>query len=132
TTGIVEGLARRIEDGEAPEALRGVTIYALDMGSLVAGTRYRGDFEERFKAVLKAVEEKGNAIVFIDELHTIVGAGSASGGAMDASNLIKPLLSAGRLLCIGTTAHKELPGHIERDRALPRPVQPIEVAELSI
>jgi ATP-dependent Clp protease ATP-binding subunit ClpA len=131
-TAIVEGLARRIEDGEAPEALRGVTIYALDMGSLVAGTRYRGDFEERFKAVLKAVEEKGNAIVFIDELHTIVGAGAASGGAMDASNLIKPLLSAGRLRCIGTTTHKEFRGHIEKDRALARRFQPIEVAELSV
>jgi ATP-dependent Clp protease ATP-binding subunit ClpA len=131
-TAIVEGLARRIEDGEAPEALKGVTIYALDMGSLVAGTRYRGDFEERFKAVLKAVEEKGNAIVFIDELHTIVGAGAASGGAMDASNLIKPLLSAGRLRCIGTTTHKEFRGHIEKDRALARRFQPIEVAELSI
>jgi ATP-dependent Clp protease ATP-binding subunit ClpA len=131
-TAIVEGLARRIERGEAPEALRGVTIYALDMGSLVAGTRYRGDFEERFKAVLKAVEEKGNAIVFIDELHTIVGAGAASGGAMDASNLIKPLLSAGRLRCIGTTTHKEFRGHIEKDRALARRFQPIEVAELSV
>jgi ATP-dependent Clp protease ATP-binding subunit ClpA len=131
-TAIVEGLARRIEDGEAPDALKNVTIYALDMGSLVAGTRYRGDFEERFKAVLKAVEEKGNAIVFIDELHTIVGAGAASGGAMDASNLIKPLLSAGRLRCIGTTTHKEYRGHIEKDRALARRFQPIEVAELSI
>jgi ATP-dependent Clp protease ATP-binding subunit ClpA len=131
-TAIVEGLAKRIEDGEAPEALKGVTIYALDMGSLVAGTRYRGDFEERFKAVLKAVEEKGNAIVFVDELHTIVGAGAASGGAMDASNLIKPLLSAGRLRCIGTTTHKEFRGHIEKDRALARRFQPIEVAELSI
>jgi ATP-dependent Clp protease ATP-binding subunit ClpA len=131
-TAIVEGLARRIEDGEAPEALKGVVIYALDMGALVAGTRYRGDFEERFKAVLKAVEEKGNAIVFIDELHTIVGAGAASGGAMDASNLIKPLLSAGRLRCIGTTTHKEYRGHIEKDRALARRFQPIEVAELAI
>jgi ATP-dependent Clp protease ATP-binding subunit ClpA len=131
-TAIVEGLAKRIEDGDAPPALKGVTIYALDMGSMVAGTRYRGDFEERFKAVLKAVEEKGNAIVFIDELHTIVGAGAASGGAMDASNLIKPLLSAGRLRCIGTTTHKEFRGHIEKDRALARRFQPIEVAELSV
>jgi ATP-dependent Clp protease ATP-binding subunit ClpA len=131
-TAIVEGLARRIEDGEAPEALRGVVIYALDMGAMVAGTRYRGDFEERFKAVLKAVEEKGNAIVFIDELHTIVGAGAASGGAMDASNLIKPLLSAGRLRCIGTTTHKEYRGHIEKDRALARRFQPIEVPALSV
>src|SRR5688572_11422310 len=131
-TAIVEGLARRIELGEAPKALEGTTIYALDMGALVAGTRYRGDFEERFKAVLKALEEKEKAVVFIDEMHTIVGAGAASGGAMDASNLLKPLLSAGRLRCIGTTTHKEFRGHIEKDRALARRFQPIEVAELSI
>jgi len=131
-TAIVEGLARRIERGEVPGALRGAVIYALDMGALVAGTRYRGDFEERFKAVLKAIEEKENAIVFIDELHTIVGAGSASGGAMDASNLIKPALAAGRLRCIGTTTHKDYRGHIERDRALARRFQNIEVGEPSV
>ncbi|HXU65394.1 MAG TPA: AAA family ATPase, partial [Polyangia bacterium] len=131
-TAIVEGLARRIELGEAPPALLGATIYALDMGAMVAGTRYRGDFEERFKAVIKALAEKDNAIVFIDELHTIVGAGAASGGAMDASNLIKPALANGKLRCIGTTTHKEYRTYIEKDRALARRFQPIEVEEPSI
>jgi ATP-dependent Clp protease ATP-binding subunit ClpA len=131
-TAIVEGLARRIELGEAPPALAGATIYALDMGAMVAGTRYRGDFEERFKAVLRALAEKDNAIVFIDELHTIVGAGAASGGAMDASNLIKPALANGKLRCIGTTTHKEYRSYIEKDRALARRFQPIEVEEPSI
>ena len=131
-TAIVEGLARRIELGEAPPALAGATIYALDMGAMVAGTRYRGDFEERFKAVLKALAEKDNAIVFIDELHTIVGAGAASGGAMDASNLIKPALANGKLRCIGTTTHKEYRSYIEKDRALARRFQAIEVDEPSI
>jgi ATP-dependent Clp protease ATP-binding subunit ClpA len=131
-TAIVEGLARRIELGEAPAALKGATIYALDMGAMVAGTRYRGDFEERFKAVLKALAEQENAIVFIDELHTIVGAGAASGGAMDASNLIKPALANGKLRCIGTTTHKEYRSYIEKDRALARRFQAIEVEEPSI
>jgi ATP-dependent Clp protease ATP-binding subunit ClpA len=131
-TAIVEGLARAIELGEAPKALQGATIYALDMGAMVAGTRYRGDFEERFKAVLKALSEKEDAIVFIDELHTIVGAGAASGGAMDASNLIKPALANGKLRCIGTTTHKEYRSYIEKDRALARRFQPIEVEEPSI
>jgi ATP-dependent Clp protease ATP-binding subunit ClpA len=131
-TAIVEGLARRIELGEAPAALAGATIYALDMGAMVAGTRYRGDFEERFKAVLRALAEKKDAIVFIDELHTIVGAGAASGGAMDASNLIKPALANGKLRCIGTTTHKEYRSYIEKDRALARRFQAIEVEEPSI
>jgi ATP-dependent Clp protease ATP-binding subunit ClpA len=131
-TAIVEGLARRIELGEAPEALKGATIYALDMGAMVAGTRYRGDFEERFKAVIKALGEKENAIVFIDELHTIVGAGAASGGAMDASNLIKPALANGKLRCIGTTTHKEYRSYIEKDRALARRFQAIEVEEPTV
>jgi ATP-dependent Clp protease ATP-binding subunit ClpA len=131
-TAIVEGLAARIEAGDVPPALRGVEIFALDMGSLVAGTRYRGDFEERFKAVLRAAQAKGNAVLFIDELHTIVGAGAASGGTMDASNLLKPPLSAGLIRCIGTTTHKELRGYIEKDRALARRFQPIEVSELSV
>jgi ATP-dependent Clp protease ATP-binding subunit ClpA len=131
-TAIVEGLARRIELGEAPAALSGAVIYALDMGSMVAGTRYRGDFEERFKAVIAALQEQENAIVFIDELHTIVGAGAASGGAMDASNLIKPALANGKLRCIGTTTHKEYRSYIEKDRALARRFQPIEVEEPSI
>jgi ATP-dependent Clp protease ATP-binding subunit ClpA len=131
-TAIVEGLAARIEAGEAPKALRTTTIFSLDMGAILAGTRYRGDFEERFKAVLRAVEEQDDAVLFIDELHTIVGAGAVSGGSMDASNLLKPLLSAGRLRCIGTTTHKELRGHIEKDRALVRRFQPIEVPELNV
>ncbi|MBC8133116.1 MAG: AAA family ATPase, partial [Deltaproteobacteria bacterium] len=131
-TAIVEGLARRIELGEAPDALKGAVIYALDMGALVAGTRYRGDFEERFKGVMRALEQKQNAIVFIDELHTIVGAGAASGGAMDASNLIKPALAAGKLRVIGTTTHKEYRSHIEKDRALARRFQPIDVEEPSV
>ena len=131
-TAIVEGLARKIELGEAPPALKGAVIYALDMGAMVAGTRYRGDFEERFKAVIKALGEKENAIVFIDELHTIVGAGAASGGAMDASNLIKPALANGKLRCIGTTTHKEYRSYIEKDRALARRFQAIEVEEPTI
>ena len=131
-TAIVEGMAARIEAGEAPAALRGTTIYSVDMGSLLAGTRYRGDFEERFKAVLRAVEEKENAVIFVDELHTIVGAGAVSGGSMDASNLLKPLLSSGRIRCIGTTTHKELRSHIEKDRALLRRFQTIEVSELNV
>ncbi len=131
-TAIVEGMARQIELGEAPDALKGAEIWALDMGSLVAGTRFRGDFEERFKAVLQKLEEKENSIVFIDELHTIVGAGAASGGAMDASNLLKPLLSSGRIRCIGTTTHKEFRSYIEKDRALARRFQPIEVGEPSL
>jgi len=131
-TAIVEGMAARIESGQAPAALTGTTIYSLDMGSLLAGTRYRGDFEERFKAVLRAVEEKKNAVIFVDELHTIVGAGAVSGGSMDASNLLKPLLSSGRIRCIGTTTHKELRAHIEKDRALARRFQTIEVPELNV
>jgi len=128
-TAIVEGLARSIELGEAPPALKDAVIYALDMGAMVAGTRYRGDFEERFKGVMKALEEKPHAIVFIDEIHTIVGAGAASGGAMDASNLLKPALAAGKLRVIGTTTHKEYRSYIEKDRALARRFQPIDVDE---
>jgi ATP-dependent Clp protease ATP-binding subunit ClpA len=131
-TAIVEGMAARIESGEAPRALRNTTIFSLDMGAVLAGTRYRGDFEERFKAVLRAIEEQENAVVFVDELHTIVGAGAVSGGSMDASNLLKPLLSSGRIRCIGTTTHKELRGHIEKDRALARRFQIIEVSELNV
>jgi ATP-dependent Clp protease ATP-binding subunit ClpA len=131
-TAIVEGMAARIEAGEAPKALQNTTIFSLDMGAILAGTRYRGDFEERFKAVLRAVEEQENAVVFVDELHTIVGAGAVSGGTMDASNLLKPLLSSGRIRCIGTTTHKELRAHIEKDRALARRFQTIEVSELNV
>jgi ATP-dependent Clp protease ATP-binding subunit ClpA len=131
-TAIVEGMAARIEAGEAPKALLGTTIFSLDMGAILAGTRYRGDFEERFKAVLRAVEEQTNAVIFVDELHTMVGAGAVSGGTMDASNLLKPLLSSGRIRCIGTTTHKELRGHIEKDRALARRFQTIDVSELNV
>ena len=131
-TAIVEGLARSIELGEAPPALKDAVIYALDMGAMVAGTRYRGDFEERFKGVMRALEEKPHAIVFIDEIHTIVGAGAASGGAMDASNLLKPALAAGKLRVIGTTTHKEYRSYIEKDRALARRFQPIDVDEPTI
>jgi ATP-dependent Clp protease ATP-binding subunit ClpA len=131
-TALVEGLAARIEAGEVAPALRGIEIWALDMGGLVAGTRYRGDFEERFKSVLRSVEARGNVVLFIDELHTIVGAGATSGGTMDASNLLKPPLSSGLIRCIGTTTHKELRGHIEKDRALARRFQPIEVSELGV
>jgi ATP-dependent Clp protease ATP-binding subunit ClpA len=131
-TAIVEGMAARIETGEAPKALRDTTIFSLDMGAVLAGTRYRGDFEERFKAVLRAVEERKNAVIFVDEIHTMVGAGAVSGGTMDASNLLKPLLSSGRIRCIGTTTHKELRGHIEKDRALARRFQTIEVSELDV
>jgi ATP-dependent Clp protease ATP-binding subunit ClpA len=131
-TAIVEGMAARIEAGEAPKALLGTTIFSLDMGAILAGTRYRGDFEERFKAVLRAVEERKNAVIFVDELHTMVGAGAVSGGTMDASNLLKPLLSSGRIRCIGTTTHKELRGQIEKDRALARRFQTIEVSELNV
>jgi ATP-dependent Clp protease ATP-binding subunit ClpA len=131
-TAIVEGMAARIESGEAPQALLGTTIFSLDMGALLAGTRYRGDFEERFKAVLGAVEKLENAVIFVDELHTIVGAGAVSGGSIDAANLLKPLLSGGRIRCIGTTTHKELRGHIEKDPALARRFQTIEVPELNV
>ena len=131
-TAIVEGLARSIERGEAPASLKDAVIYALDMGAMVAGTRYRGDFEERFKGVMKALEDKPHAIVFIDEIHTIVGAGAASGGAMDASNLLKPALAAGKLRVIGTTTHKEYRSYIEKDRALARRFQPIDVDEPSV
>ena len=131
-TAIVEGMAARIEAGEAPKALLGTTIFSIDLGAILAGTRYRGDFEERFKAVLRAAEEKQSAVIFVDELHTIVGAGAVSGGSMDASNLLKPLLSSGRIRCIGTTTHRDLRGHIEKDRALARRFQPIEVSELDV
>jgi ATP-dependent Clp protease ATP-binding subunit ClpA len=131
-TALVEGLAARIEAGQVAPALRGIEIWALDMGALVAGTRYRGDFEERFKLVIRSVQARKNVVLFIDELHTIVGAGAASGGTMDAANLLKPPLSSGLIRCIGTTTHKELRGYIEKDRALARRFQPIEVPELSV
>ncbi|MEE2980622.1 MAG: ATP-dependent Clp protease ATP-binding subunit ClpA [Pseudomonadota bacterium] len=131
-TAIAEGLARRIVHGEVPEVLSNATIYALDMGSLLAGTRYRGDFEERIKAVMTALEEEDGAILFIDEIHTIIGAGATSGGSLDASNLLKPALASGGLRCIGSTTYKEYRGHFEKDRALVRRFQKIDVNEPSI
>ena len=131
-TAIAEGLARRIINGEVPEVLLDSTIYALDMGALLAGTRYRGDFEERLKQVVKELEEMEGAVLFIDEIHTVIGAGATSGGAMDASNLLKPALSSGSIRCIGSTTYKEFRQFFEKDRALVRRFQKIDVNEPSI
>jgi ATP-dependent Clp protease ATP-binding subunit ClpA len=131
-TAIAEGLARKIIKDEVPDVLKGCTVYQLDMGILLAGTRYRGDFEERLKAVMKEIEAKPGAIMFIDEIHTIIGAGATSGGAMDASNLLKPALASGTLRCIGSTTYKEYRQHFEKDRALVRRFQKIDVNEPSI
>jgi len=128
-TAIAEGLARRIVLGEVPEVLLGSVIFALDMGALLAGTRYRGDFEERLKAVLSELEAMPNAILFIDEIHTVIGAGATSGGAMDASNLLKPALASGTIRCIGSTTYKEYRNYFEKDRALVRRFQKIDVNE---
>jgi ATP-dependent Clp protease ATP-binding subunit ClpA len=130
-TAIVEGLARRIVEGNVPGPIKTAVIFALDMGALVAGTRYRGDFEARLKAVLKALADKPNAILFIDELHTIMGAGAGS-GTMDASNLLKPALASGKLRCIGATTFEEMRGHLEKDSALARRFQKIEIGEPSV
>ncbi|MCR9192703.1 MAG: ATP-dependent Clp protease ATP-binding subunit ClpA [Gammaproteobacteria bacterium] len=131
-TAIAEGLARRIVDGEVPEAISKCVVYSLDLGSLLAGTKYRGDFEKRLKAVLKQLSEVEGGILFIDEIHTIIGAGAASGGVMDASNLIKPLLANGELKCIGSTTYQEYRGIFEKDKALARRFQKIDVLEPSI
>jgi ATP-dependent Clp protease ATP-binding subunit ClpA len=131
-TALAEGLAKRIVEGDVPEVLKNCTIYALDMGALVAGTKYRGDFEKRLKAVIAELKKQPNAILFIDEIHTIIGAGSASGGTMDASNLIKPVLASGELRCIGSTTFQEFRGVFEKDRALARRFQKIDVVEPSI
>ena len=131
-TAIAEGLARKIIRGEVPEVLRGSVIYSLDMGSLIAGTRYRGDFEERLKNVVKELEGLKGAILFIDEIHTVIGAGATSGGAMDASNLLKPALAQGTLRCIGSTTYKEYRQYFEKDRALVRRFQKIDVSEPTI
>ena len=131
-TAIAEGLARKIINNEVPEVLRDCTIFSLDMGSLIAGTRYRGDFEERLKNVLKELENFKGAILFIDEIHTVIGAGATSGGAMDASNLLKPALQSGALRCVGSTTYKEFRQHFEKDRALARRFQKIDVGEPSI
>ena len=131
-TAIAEGLARKIVDGQTPEVLSNATIYSLDLGALLAGTRYRGDFEERLKAVVKELEEHPDAILFIDEIHTVIGAGATSGGAMDASNLLKPALQGGKLRCMGSTTYKEFRQHFEKDRALSRRFQKIDVIEPSV
>ncbi|HEY1933265.1 MAG TPA: ATP-dependent Clp protease ATP-binding subunit ClpA [Acetobacteraceae bacterium] len=131
-TAIAEGLAKRIVEGDVPEVLARSTIYALDMGALLAGTRYRGDFEERLKAVVSELENQQGAILFIDEIHTVIGAGATSGGAMDASNLLKPALASGNLRCIGSTTYKEFRNYFEKDRALVRRFQKIDVNEPNI
>ena len=131
-TAIAEGLARKIVAGETPEVLANTTIYALDMGALLAGTRYRGDFEERLKAVVNELEEHPDAVLFIDEIHTVIGAGATSGGAMDASNLLKPALQGGKLRTMGSTTYKEFRQHFEKDRALSRRFQKIDVNEPSV
>jgi ATP-dependent Clp protease ATP-binding subunit ClpA len=131
-TAIAEGLARKIVEGDVPEVLLPAVIYSLDMGALLAGTRYRGDFEERLKAVVNELEKLPHAILFIDEIHTVIGAGATSGGAMDASNLLKPALSGGTIRCIGSTTYKEFRNHFEKDRALLRRFQKIDVNEPTI
>ncbi|NMM42915.1 ATP-dependent Clp protease ATP-binding subunit ClpA [Rhodospirillaceae bacterium KN72] len=131
-TAIAEGLAKRIVELDVPDVLATCTIFSLDMGSLLAGTRYRGDFEERLKAVMKELEQTDGAILFIDEIHTVIGAGATTGGAMDASNLLKPALQNGSLRCIGSTTYKEYRGHFEKDRALARRFQKIDVTEPSV
>ncbi|MCU0755322.1 MAG: ATP-dependent Clp protease ATP-binding subunit ClpA [Xanthomonadales bacterium] len=131
-TAIAEGLAKRIIDAEVPDILRDAVIYALDLGALVAGTKYRGDFEKRLKAVIAELKKQPKAVLFIDEIHTIIGAGSASGGTMDASNLIKPLLGSGEMRCIGSTTFQEYRGIFEKDRALSRRFQKIDIVEPSI
>ncbi|MBL8656238.1 MAG: ATP-dependent Clp protease ATP-binding subunit ClpA [Altererythrobacter sp.] len=131
-TAIAEGLARKIVEGEVPEVLTGAVIYSLDMGALLAGTRYRGDFEERLKQVVSELEKMPEAVLFIDEIHTVIGAGATSGGAMDASNLLKPALSGGTIRCIGSTTYKEFRNHFEKDRALLRRFQKIDVNEPTV
>jgi ATP-dependent Clp protease ATP-binding subunit ClpA len=131
-TALAEGLAKRIVDGEVPEVLESATIWSLDLGALVAGTKYRGDFEKRLKAVIGQLKKQPGAILFIDEIHTIIGAGSASGGTMDASNLIKPMLASGELRCIGSTTFQEYRGVFEKDRALARRFQKIDVVEPTV
>ncbi|HZW24809.1 MAG TPA: ATP-dependent Clp protease ATP-binding subunit ClpA [Gallionella sp.] len=131
-TAIAEGLARRIVEGDVPEILKEAHVYSLDMGSLLAGTKYRGDFEQRLKSVLKELSDIPNAVLFIDEIHTMIGAGAASGGTMDASNLLKPALSSGALKCIGATTYQEYRGIFEKDHALSRRFQKVDVAEPSV
>ena len=131
-TAIAEGLAWRITQGEVPEILEEAQVYSLDMGALLAGTKYRGDFEQRLKAVLKTLKEKPNAVLFIDEIHTLIGAGAASGGTLDASNLLKPALSSGQLKCIGATTFTEYRGIFEKDAALSRRFQTVSYTHLTL
>ncbi|MCU0237049.1 MAG: ATP-dependent Clp protease ATP-binding subunit ClpA [Acidobacteria bacterium] len=131
-TAITEGLAQRVVQGKVPPALRDIRIYALDLGALLAGTRYRGDFEERLKKVLASLQDEKNAVLFIDEIHAIIGAGAVSGGSLDAANILKPVLAQGKLRCIGTTTHEEYKKYFEKDRALSRRFQKIEITEPSI
>src|SRR5690606_32126251 len=131
-TAIAEGLAKRIVDNQVPELLADSVVYSLDLGALLAGTKYRGDFEKRFKALLNELRKRPQAVLFIDEIHTIIGAGAASGGVMDASNLLKPLLSSGEIRCIGSTTFQEFRGIFEKDRALARRFQKVDVSEPSV
>src|SRR5687768_2844600 len=131
-TALAEGLALKISEGDVPEVLIDARIFALDMGAVLAGTRYRGDFEQRFKAIITELKQQKNAILFIDEIHTIVGAGAVSGGSMDASNILKPALAAGDLRCIGSTTHAEYKAAFDRDRALARRFQRIEINEPTV
>ncbi|MFI5224699.1 MAG: AAA family ATPase, partial [Nitrospirales bacterium] len=128
-TAIAEGLALKIHKGEVPEALKNVEMYALDLGALLAGTKYRGQFEERLKAVINELKKRPGVILFIDEIHTVVGAGAVSGGSMDASNILKPALASGELRCIGSTTYNEYKASFERDRALARRFQTIEISQ---
>src|SRR5208282_6449336 len=131
-TAITEGLAQMIVDGRVPRALRDYRVFALDMGALLAGTKFRGDFEERLKKVIRELEKLERAILFIDEIHTIVGAGAVSGGSMDASNILKPALASGELRCIGSTTYPEYKAAFEHDKALARRFQKIDVTEPSV
>jgi ATP-dependent Clp protease ATP-binding subunit ClpA len=131
-TALAEGLAQKIQSDDVPDLLKGITIYSLDLGALLAGTKFRGDFEQRLKAVIAALKKKKNAILFIDEIHTIVGAGATSSGSMDASNILKPVFATGELRCIGSTTYEEFKNHFEKDRAFSRRFEKIEVAEPSI
>ncbi|HSC67540.1 MAG TPA: Clp protease N-terminal domain-containing protein, partial [Cellvibrio sp.] len=131
-TAIAEGLAKRIVDGDVPETLADSVVYSLDMGALLAGTKYRGDFEKRFKSLLNELKKQKNSILFIDEIHTIIGAGAASGGVMDASNLLKPLLSSGEIRCMGSTTYQEYRGIFDKDRALSRRFQKVDVNEPTV
>src|SRR5690606_4296689 len=131
-TAIVEGLAARIVAGETPQQLASAVVYSLDMGALLAGTKFRGDFEARMKAIISELESQPGSILFVDELHTVVGAGAAGGGTVDASNLLKPALSGGRIRCIGATTFEEYRKHMERDTALTRRFQKIDVLEPTV